>query len=629
MTMEKALKRLPLTQVQPQGWLRTQLQNQMNGLSGILYDIWDSVGSYSGWLGGTGDGWERVPYYLDGLLPLSYYLQDEKHWEICMKFINWTLQSQRADGYFGPISSGATYAKYDRWSRFVMMKVLIQYYEITADERVLPFLKNFMTYFANSIEADPPKEWTKARVPDFLYCVKWLYEHTGDETLLEIAKKADASSFDWNEFLEELPFPYPAKYYINWKALFEMSPHNFDVLAPYHATHIVNVTMGFKHPAMSYYFTGDDRYRTIAKKGIARVIDRHGVVSGCINGDEHLAGNNPNQGSELCSVVEYMFSLQSLIEVFGDPEYADLLERLAYNALPATITEDFMAHQYLQQANQVLVTDAERPWFNNTSDSTVYGLEPHFGCCTANMHQGWPRFVQSLWYQEAEDILVSMAFAPSTVKTTADGQPVSVKLDTEYPFRDTLRYTFEEAPAQTFTLKIRVPGWCTAPKVTCEGAKVEVNGHMMTVTKKFEAGETVLVTLPMEVSYSKWYHQSVAVERGPLVYGLDMKERWEVIKEVAGVKDYEVYPESDWNYALSTSNAVSVKEQPVSAHPFSKDCPPVRLSVMAKKVPEWQMDGNNAGDVPVEVHLENEAETEISLIPFGCTKLRVSQFPYY
>ena len=78
---EKRLHTFTIPEVKPQGWLKRQLEIQMQGLTGILYDIWDSVGSYSGWLGGTGENWERAPYYLDGLLPLAYYLDDTGHWE--------------------------------------------------------------------------------------------------------------------------------------------------------------------------------------------------------------------------------------------------------------------------------------------------------------------------------------------------------------------------------------------------------------------------------------------------------------------------------------------------------------------------------------------------------------------
>lgn len=625
----KALNRLEMTQIKPTGWLLAQLQIQMNGLTGKLYEIWDSVGSYSGWLGGTGESWERAPYYLDGLVPLAYFLEHQEGWEICMRFIRWTLESQDADGNYGPVVT-----KNDQWSRFAMLKVLIQYHEISGDERVPAFVGNYLRYYHRLIEDTTIINWSKARVPDLLYSLKWLYEKTGAEDLLTLAERIDRSSFDWNDYLGDFPFPRPASYYIDWESIRKLNPLMFDTVFPYHATHIVNLTMSFKHPALSYYFTGEERYREIAKRGIDDVIRYHGVASGCINGDEHLAGNSPSQGSELCSVVEYMFSLQSLMEVFGDRAYGDMMERLAYNALPATITEDFMAHQYLQQANQVVSDVSKRDWFNNRDDANVFGLEPHFGCCTANMHQGWPKFVNSLWYKEQDDCLVQMVLAPSVVNVETDGERFEVEVVTDYPFKDSLRYRIHAAPAKEMTLKIRIPSWCEKPQAVsdtgaAEHVEIDGNSGFIRIKKVFAAGEEFTVTLPMDVRVSRWYKDSAAVERGPLVYGLDMKEDWRVIKEVGGIRDYAVYAASDWNYALDSGLNANVEEAKVSEIPFSKQHPPVAIAVSARKVTGWEIKNNSAGDVPdVSEELLGAGE-RVRLIPFGCTKLRISQFPLH
>ncbi|MGI6018342.1 MAG: beta-L-arabinofuranosidase domain-containing protein [Marvinbryantia sp.] len=624
----KRMEKLNLTEIKPEGWLLDQLKVQMNGLTGILYDMWDSVGSYSGWLGGTGESWERAPYYLDGLLPLSYYLGDKKHWEICSRFIEWTLQSQDETGNFGPLST----KNQEQWSRYAMLKVLIQYAEITGDKRVIPFAMNYLKYIAELSKTVKIREWSEARIPDLLYVGKWVYNKTKDPQVLKLMEQIDKHSIDWCDYLEDLPFPRPASYYINWKRFEEQtSKYSLEEMVPYHKTHIVNVTMGFKHPAVRSIFNFEKDYEKVAIEGIQEMIRKHGVVSGCINGDEHLAGNNPIQGSELCSVVEYMFSLQALIEAFGNTEFGDQMERLAYNALPATITEDFMGHQYLQQANQIIVDDSERPWFNNSKESTVFGLEPNFGCCTANMHQGWPKFVNSLWYRENENTLMSMVFAPNTVTTTLGGEDVAIQLQTEYPFRDQLKYIIKKSPKKEIIVKIRIPRWCKEPQIICEGAEIEIDKHTyeILVKKQFDTEDQILVRLPMEIRYTKWYHNSVAVERGPLVYGLDMKERWEVKKEVAGVKDYYIYPESDWNYALSVKENVEVEEREISAVPFSKSAAPTRLQLWGRKVESWKAQSGNTTEIPVSpVEVSGEDE-KISLIPFGCTKLRISQFPFY
>jgi len=92
-----------------------------------------------------------------------------------------------------------------------------------------------------------------------------------------------------------------------------------------------------------------------------------------------------------------MFSLETLVRWGGDARYADRLELLAFNALPAAFSEDMCGHQYLQQANQVLVTRARRRWYDNGPEATLFGLESEYGCCATNFHQGFPKLARSVW----------------------------------------------------------------------------------------------------------------------------------------------------------------------------------------------------------------------------------------
>ena len=91
-----------LGKVTPEGWLRSQLVVQQNGLSGHIDALWEDLGEQSGWLGGAGENWERGPYYLDGLIPLAWSLGDAALQQKAQRWIEWMLQSQRADGFFGP-----------------------------------------------------------------------------------------------------------------------------------------------------------------------------------------------------------------------------------------------------------------------------------------------------------------------------------------------------------------------------------------------------------------------------------------------------------------------------------------------------------------------------------------------
>ncbi|MBR0385725.1 MAG: hypothetical protein IJI05_04175, partial [Erysipelotrichaceae bacterium] len=281
-SLQKAkLKPFHITQIAPQGWLKRQLEIQMNGLTGRLYDVWDSVGSYSGWLGGTGENWERAPYYLDGLLPLSFYLHDEKRCQLALRFVEWTLGSQDEDGNFGPEAS-----KHDYWSRFVMLKVLIQYHEIHTDSRVLSFFGRYYDYLYHDMQEFPAAQWARARIGDLLYSIHWYYDLTKDESVFSLVEMLRRQALDWVDQFEHFAYVRPTAYYYNWKKeLSHFSKDQLDGTMNYHTNHIVNLTMGFKYPAMLSYFFNDKDFEKVSVQGLENAVRYHGVVSGAINGD--------------------------------------------------------------------------------------------------------------------------------------------------------------------------------------------------------------------------------------------------------------------------------------------------------------------------------------------------------
>jgi hypothetical protein len=168
---------LPLGQIRPTGWLRRQLRIQADGLSGHLDEFWPDVGPQSGWVGGPGESWERGPYFIDGLFPLAWQLDDETLKAKAMRFINWTLNNQAPSGMIGPASND------DWWPRMVMLKVLAQYHDATADPRVIGVLTRYFHYQLAALPTRPLRDWGKYRWQDEVLVVEWLYERTGDALL--------------------------------------------------------------------------------------------------------------------------------------------------------------------------------------------------------------------------------------------------------------------------------------------------------------------------------------------------------------------------------------------------------------------------------------------------------------
>lgn len=626
--LSSALFQLPLNSIRPKGWLLEQLRIQANGLSGHLGEIWPDTGPNSGWLGGSGESWERGPYYLDGLLPLAYLLDDQRLKAIAQKFIDWTLEHSWPNGMIGPAKNN------DWWPRIVMLKALTQYQELTGDPRVIPVMDKYFRYQLEELPERPLRDWGKFRWQDEVLSVIWLYNRTGSAYLLDLARLLRKQGYNWvGEFGD---FQYKQKMTSEYLKL-DKEQGLADLAL---ATHGVNNGQAVKTGPVWSQVSASAEDRGAVLQMIEQLNRYHGLPNGMFSCDEHFAGQDPSQGSELCTVVEYMFSLERSIAITGDVSLADRLEKLAYNALPGTLTDDMWAHQYNQEPNQVECSLHHKPWVTDGPESNLFGLEPNFGCCTANYHQGWPKFTNSLWMlcgaqeHDREDGLAAVAYAPCEVQTQIRGVPVRVIEETNYPFRGKVQFIVTPESPLAFPLQLRIPGWAkgTTVRVNSEQLMPPDPGTFARVDRTWKAGDHVELDFPMQLRTSRWFNDSISIERGPLVFSYGIGEDWVKLRENGlGSADWQIFPTTPWNYALKVNTSapeegITVTETEVGQDPFSRVHAPVRLQVKGRQIPSWRADDGAANPLPQSPISSSEKEETLTLIPYAAAKLRVTAF---
>lgn len=280
-----------------------------------------------------------------------------------------------------------------------------------------------------------------------------------------------------------------------------------------------------------------------------RDLDEHcGQPNGLFLGDEMLprvGTHNPTRGSELCSVVESMFSHAYSFSVFGNPAYIDVAENIAYNALPSTWASkrggEMWSHQYFQRTNQesaLPTLDAD----GHIVDSHAHGIESGFACCTANFNQGWPKLAGHIFFT-SEDAVAIGYIAPARASIEEVGGGGTVEIVTTYPFSDEFRVlgTFR----RELNILVRVPAWATRAEILM-GAAVQSlrgrNGTMVRVNvkKRFE----FTVRLHPEVRLRRWYDDgAVSVHRGAIMYSFPLSPTFVVRRSnwnIAEASDFNI-----------------------------------------------------------------------------------------
>jgi hypothetical protein len=613
------LVKLPIGAIEPSGWLLAQLQLMKDGLTGRLTELSRFLNEGSGWITRKGPGWEEMPYWLKGYADLGYVLKDPGIISAAGRWLDLAFLSQQEDGFFGPPDNRK---KNDLWPNMLMLSCVQSLYEATGDARVIPFLTRYFRFEQGLLEQDLlPESWQKLRGGENLESVYWLYNRTGEAFLLELARRIYERTADW-----ETDIVNPER-----DAKGEISGF-------YHG---VNITMGIRYPAVYYQQSCDRKRLDLVEKNYRLVMDLYGQQPGGMFGaDENIrpGHGDPRQGAETCSMVEFMNSHEALLKITGETRYADRCEEIAFNSLPAAMTPDLKALHYLTAANLISCDSSSEHDFQNSG--TLVSYDPwSYRCCQHNVAFGWPYFAEHLWLATSDNGLAAALYAPCAVKArVAVGTEVRIVEDTDYPFGDQVDFMVQAPGAVRFPLYLRIPDWAAEAAIFIAGQRRPERlhpGEYAVIDREWKDGDRVRLSFFSRIEVKTWEKQgnSVSVRRGPLWFSLKIGEEWKRYGGTDVWPAYEILPTTPWNFGLVVdpenpgATIRIVERKPPAAQPFAPEAAPLVLKARAKPLPGWKSEGKMVGRVPSSPAASAEPETEVTLIPMGCARLRIASFP--
>jgi DUF1680 family protein len=554
-------------------------------------------------------------------------------------WVNGVIGSQREDGWFGPranIKSPRVHStgKPDLWPNMPMLNALQAYYEYSGDERVIRLMTKYFDWELGVPDEDfLPPLWQQRRGGDNLASVYWLYNRTGDKKLLDLATEIFKKTSNWTDGVPD------------W--------------------HNVNIAQALRCTPTYYQQSRDPRHLTAPERNYQTVWGEYGQVpGGMFGGDEGCRPgfHDPRQAVETCGIVEMMHSCEEILKIDGDLIWADRCEDVAFNSYPATTTPDFRALRYLTAPNLIMSNSKnKKPRLQDPGPK--YTMNPHaHRCCQLNGGHGWPYYAEHLWMATPDNGLALVFYSDSKVTANVgDGTEVSMTESTRYPFDENVVLSVSLPRSVAFPLYLRVPGWCDKAEFSINDQPVKAPAKpqsFLRIDREWKNGDIVKLRFPMQVSVRTWAQNgnSISVDRGPLSYSLKISAKYVPIEgAIATSKEYlpdawrrelskeqlaawpafDIYPTTPWNYGLvfvreklETSFEVIRKAWPSDNNAWGSSETPIEIKAKGRRIPGWQADEMDLVGLLSESPVKSDEPLEdLTLIPMGAARLRVSAFP--
>ncbi len=622
---------LQMGQILPAGWLKKQIERDLeNGLVGVLdklappemeddlycEDQRTEIPDIEGWQ--KEQHWwrgEQQGYWRDGLLRNALLVDNKEEVKRMKNYVEHIIDCQDEDGYIGIYSEDLRFSNFEGngelWDQARVFHVMLTWYEISENEKVLESVKKAIDRIMQDFNEDkknpfaPPIYGGVAHGLQIVEDIAWVYRLTGEE------KYRDYAVWLYKAFSEnprrdnDIHYSFISKKDENFVG---HSAHTFE-----HFRVLLDVWYFTGYPELE---TAVDNYQIKLEKVI--------LPSGAGFGFENLWDLEAHPDStpvEYCAITELELSAMHALKLTGDLHFADMAEKLFYNAAQGARLPDCKAVTYCRPDNCNELSEHHIGYFSPeegigyTHNDERYKYSPtHLDvaeCCAPQSTRAYPYFVANMW-MKSENGLAAMLYGPCKVQTKVNGTLVSITEKTDYPFADNM--VIEIAPESSseaiMDIQLRIPDYCPDMSVTCDGADIQKENGFFTISKIWKAEDKIQVEFNPEIKKHTANNNETYLQRGPLVYALNIPSEEKAVEDypVEGFHDYHYYDknEVDYHMAIVDDAKFTYNDLPMDENPWKT--PPVMLTGTMFSPKEGK-------------------ELEVNLVPMGSTILRRVTFP--
>lgn len=225
--------------------------------------------------------------------------------------------------------------------------------------------------------------------------------------------------------------------------------------------------------------------------------------------------------AETCAAIGLVMWNQRMLHLDCDSRYADVLERALYNGVISGVSLDGDKFFY----ENPLASDGNhhrQPWFGCS-------------CCPTNITRLLASLGGYIYSVGADGLAVHLYVQGDMTSALADGTPINLRQQTQYPWDGAVQLTVTPAEAAKFTLRLRIPGWCQQAIISLNSTTITptVERGYACIHRQWQPGDTVEIDLSMPVVQVAAHPEipqdtgRIALQRGPVVYcveGLDNTE---------------------------------------------------------------------------------------------------------